>query len=82
MTALNFTAIRDVLHKLQHDVDREIDPQDKNPIPPMLDVLGFDACDIATAELAYQLRPVAKFLLASQIGIPIPGGRTTGSSTG
>jgi hypothetical protein len=72
-TALNFGTIRDVLKRLQEEADRAMDPREQNPIPPKLDVLGFDACDIATAEIAYQLQPVANFLLASQIGIPIPG---------
>ena len=73
MMALNFTAIRDVLRKLQADADRVMDPGDENPFPPKIDILGFDACDIATSELAYQLQPVARFLLASQVGIPVPG---------
>jgi len=38
-----------------------------------LDILGFDACDLATVEMAYQLQPFAKYLLGSQIGIPLPG---------
>jgi hypothetical protein len=38
-----------------------------------LDILGFDACDIATVEIACQLQPFAKYLLGSEIGIPLPG---------
>jgi hypothetical protein len=38
-----------------------------------LDILGFDACDLSIVEMAYQLQPFAKYLLSSQIGIPIPG---------
>lgn len=38
-----------------------------------LDVIGFDACDASTVELAYQLHPFANYLLASQIRMPIPG---------
>jgi hypothetical protein len=38
-----------------------------------LDIIGFDACDLATVEVAVQLQPFAKFLLASEMGIPIPG---------
>jgi Clostripain family len=38
-----------------------------------LDIIGFDACDLATIEMAYQLRTSAQYLLASEIGIPIPG---------
>jgi len=38
-----------------------------------LDMVGFDACDAATVETACQLAPFADYLIASQIGIPIPG---------
>jgi hypothetical protein len=38
-----------------------------------LDVLGFDACDLSTVEMAFQLEPFTRYLLASQIGIPLPG---------
>jgi Clostripain family len=38
-----------------------------------LDILGFDACDIATVEIACQLDRFAKYLLGSEIGIPLPG---------
>jgi hypothetical protein len=38
-----------------------------------LDVVGFDACELATIEMAAQLHPFADYLIASQMGIPIPG---------
>ncbi len=38
-----------------------------------LDILGCDACDLATVEMACELAPFAKYLLASQIGVPLPG---------
>jgi len=38
-----------------------------------LDILAFDACDLSTVEMAYQLEPFAHYLLASEIGIPLPG---------
>ena len=38
-----------------------------------LDILGFDACDIATVEIACQLDRFADYLLGSEIGIPLPG---------
>ncbi len=72
-TALNFTAIGDVLERVQVDAKAVMSPGVKGGPLPKLDILGFDACDIATAEVAYQLRDVAKFLLASQIGVPMPG---------
>jgi Clostripain family len=38
-----------------------------------IDIVGFDACDAANIEYACQLQPVARYLLASQVGVPIPG---------
>lgn len=38
-----------------------------------LDIIAFDACAIATLEIAYQFAPYARYLIASQIGIPLPG---------
>jgi len=38
-----------------------------------LDILGFDACDASTIEMAVELAPVASYLLASQTTMPIPG---------
>jgi Clostripain family len=38
-----------------------------------LDIVGFDTCDAATLELAYQLEPYTRFMVGSQVGIPIPG---------
>jgi hypothetical protein len=38
-----------------------------------LDIVAFDACAIATLEIAYQFEPFAKYLVASQIGVPRPG---------
>jgi hypothetical protein len=40
---------------------------------PKLDVIGFDACDIATVEVAVQLSEFANYMLASEVGIPLPG---------
>jgi hypothetical protein len=42
-------------------------------LPKSLDIIGFDACDLSTVEMAYQLRGRAEYLLASEIGIPMPG---------
>jgi hypothetical protein len=41
--------------------------------PPKLDIVAFDACAIATIEMAYQLAPYAKYMIASQVTIPLPG---------
>lgn len=61
--ALDFAEVSDVLKRLRDDYGAQA----------RLDILGFDACDLATVEMACQLEPFAKYLLGSQIGIPIPG---------
>jgi cysteine peptidase C11 family protein len=62
--ALDFADLTQVLERLQLEFAA---PGAK------LDILGFDACDLATVEMACQLEPFAKYLLGSQIGIPLPG---------
>lgn len=62
--ALDFAELSDVLQRLQ---------QETGTPGARLDIIGFDACDLATVETACQLAPFGKFLLGSQIGIPIPG---------
>lgn len=73
--ALEFAEIGNVLRRLQQRMQALFSARDTDSVPelPTLDVIGFDACDVATVEMAYQLQPFAKFLLASQIGIPVPG---------
>jgi hypothetical protein len=41
--------------------------------PPKLDIVAFDACSLATIETACQLAPYARFLVASEVGVPLPG---------
>jgi hypothetical protein len=62
--ALDFAELSRVLERLQNRY---------GATGKKLDILGFDACDLATVEMACQLEPFAKYLLGSQIGIPIPG---------
>jgi hypothetical protein len=62
--ALDFAELSRVLERLQFEFGA---PGAK------LDILGFDACDLATVEMACQLEPYAKYLLGSQIGVPLPG---------
>ena len=38
-----------------------------------LDLVGFDACDLSLVEVAHALSPFAKYLVASEIGVPLPG---------
>jgi hypothetical protein len=58
---LDFAELAGVLRHFTRSVGRKID------------IVGFDACQVATVEMAYELRDVADYLLSSQIGIPLPG---------
>jgi hypothetical protein len=62
--ALDFAEISQVLERLRARF---------GTVGRKIDILGFDACDLSTVEIAYQLQPFANYLLGSQIGIPIPG---------
>ena len=59
--ALDFGELADVLEAVRQERGRS------------LDIIGFDACDLSTIEIACQFQPYADYLLASEIGIPIPG---------
>ena len=61
--ALDFAELSDVLRRFRKQYGSEA----------KLDIIAFDACELATVELSYQLSPFATFLLGSQVGIPIPG---------
>lgn len=67
--ALDFAELSDVLRGLQDNMLEHYRGGER----PKLDVIGFDACDLSTVEMACQLQEYASYLLASQIGIPIPG---------
>ena len=67
--ALEFVELSAVLRDLQNEMWLEYPGEE----PPRLNIVAFDACDASTVELACQLSPFAKYLLASQIGVPIPG---------
>jgi hypothetical protein len=69
--AIDFVELSDLLRRLQDKISQSYDDQITEP--PSLDIIGFDACDVATVEMACQLQPFAKYLLGSEIGIPIPG---------
>ena len=67
--ALDFAELAAVLAGFQ-----EKKRQDWNaPSAPRLDIVAFDACSIATLEMARQLAPYAKYMLGSQVAIPLPG---------
>jgi Clostripain family len=67
--ALDFAELASVLAVFQERVATAYNLKD----PPKLDIVGFDACELATIEMARQLAPYAKYLLSSQLGIPLPG---------
>jgi hypothetical protein len=72
--AIDFVELSGMLQRLQDRIkERYRQYGDVSEERPTLDIIGFDTCDVATVELACQLQPYAKFLLGSEIGIPIPG---------
>jgi hypothetical protein len=66
---LDFAEIDTVLRRARRHLSRAR----ASGSDPRFDVIAFDACDLATVEVAWQLAPSARYLLASQSGIPIPG---------
>ena len=66
--ALDFAELVKVLARLQ---TRQ--KGDRAATISQFDIIAFDACDCSTLEMAYQLQPFARYLLASQIRMPLPG---------
>lgn len=67
--ALDFVELGGTLSRLQRGMKSSL----KTSKAPKLDVIAFDACDVATGEVACELAPFADYLLGSQVGVPIPG---------
>ncbi len=67
--ALDFVELGQVLGGLQHEISKYYGTKHQSK----LDIVAFDACDVATVEMALQLYPFAKYLLGSEMGVPIPG---------
>ncbi len=67
--ALDFAELATVLRDFQEGLKNTYGMKET----PKLDIVGFDACDLATIEMSVQLSQFARYLLASQIGIPLPG---------
>jgi hypothetical protein len=44
----------------------------------LFDIIGFDACSMSSIEVAYQVKPYARFLLGSEIYVPNHGFEYTG----
>jgi Clostripain family len=65
LDALDFAELKSVLERLQNEYG--------GAGVAKLDILGFDACDLATVEMVCQFQPFVQYLLGSEIGIPIPG---------
>jgi hypothetical protein len=80
LEALDFGELKTVLTEFQKDLVTELKPQWTQSEPksqtgasPRLDILAFDACDLAGVEVAHHLSPFVDYMIASQIGIPLPG---------
>ena len=71
--ALDFAELATVLRNFQEEHKNKYPQYYADEDRPRLDIVAFDACDLASVEMAYQLYPFARYLLASQIGIPLPG---------
>ncbi len=80
--ALDFGELRTVLTEFQREIVQELRPQWSRPEstadvkdfdPPRLDILAFDACDLSSIEVANHWQPFVDYMIASQIGIPLPG---------
>jgi Clostripain family len=67
--ALDFVQLGTSMGQLQEAIKKIL----RSKTPPKLDIIAFDACDVATAEILYELSPYADYLLASQVGVPLPG---------
>jgi hypothetical protein len=67
--AVDFGEFANALRKFQEQAQQDYPGEG----PPRLDIVGFDACDVSTLELANQLQPFASYLIGSQIGVPLPG---------
>jgi hypothetical protein len=66
--ALDFAELAIALERTQKQWVREHPHSDGK-----LDIVGFDSCDIATIEVAWQIGRYAHYFLASQMSIPLPG---------
>jgi hypothetical protein len=64
--ALDFSELADILADIQA-MAAEKYPSRK------LDLVGFDACDLSMVEVATVLAPYADYMIASEVGIPLPG---------
>jgi Clostripain family len=73
--AIDFVELSGMLQRLQDIMKVRYRERygDVSEERPTLDIIGFDACDVSTVEIACELQPFAKYLLGSEIGIPIPG---------
>jgi hypothetical protein len=71
--ALDFAELASVLRTFQDQYRKRHQNEYSPGEMPKFEIVGFDACDLATIEMTFQLQEFAKYLLASQIGIPLPG---------
>jgi hypothetical protein len=70
--ALDFAELAQVLKTLQAS-DSKSEAVTDGHAARCVDIIAFDACDISTVEIANLLHPYARYLVSSQIGVPLPG---------
>jgi len=66
--ALDFAELALALEHTQTDWKRKHEGSDGK-----IDIVGFDSCDVATVEVAWQISRYAHYFLASQMSVPLPG---------
>jgi hypothetical protein len=72
--ALDFAELAAVFDEFQEQKRKQVEAAGGDPSKtPKLDIVAFDACSLATIETACQLAPYARFLIASEVGVPLPG---------
>ena len=68
--ALDFGELATVLKRIDSGTQVE---EYRQAFGGSLDIIAFDSCDASTIEMAVQLSPFARYLLSTQVGMPLPG---------
>ena len=73
--ALDFAELSDALERSLNraGADEQARLKQSTPVESKFDIVAFDSCDVSTVEIAYQFAPFADYLIASQVGVPLPG---------
>ena len=70
---LDFRTLAEVLEAFKESRWKQEVASTPHVAPHKLEILGFDACGMASVEVAYQLRESVDYLVASEISIPLHG---------